>query len=405
MKNRKFLVINGMCLILTLSLLLSLGACARAPAPTPTAEPIKIGAIVNLTGPIADMGPRFVDGIELAREELGNQIAGRPLEIIYEDAASNPTVALERFKKLHESDGVNLVLGPLMGDTHLAIAPYADQNKVMFACYINGAQGASTDYRCMLQYPTTCFAQEIAAGWFLYEELGYRTACTIGSDYACGHDFINGCMYGFEEKGGTRIEPRIWAPVGTPDFAPYISTLPGQDECDVLVIFLSSGEDAARCLMAYRDEAAKRDLPPVFELIVDVFTPQQYKDLKDVVIGMYAQTTYLPLRDDPINNAFVQAFRDKYERTPVIEQNSYTLLKVFAEGLETTGGDDSFDAMWDAVTERDFQTPQGPLYFTWRGIALTDVYIAQVQEVGEEILPVVVKTYPKATADPYIPER
>jgi len=390
--------------MLVVIMLPSMWGCAPEAAPTPEKkEPIKIGAIVNLTGPIADMGPRFLDGIELALDELGHQVAGRPIELIVEDAASNPTVALERFKKLHESDGVNLVLGPLMGDTHLAIAPYASEHKVMFACYINGAQGASTDYRVMLQYPTTCFAQEIAAGWFLYEEMGYRTAATIGSDYACGHDFINGAMYGFEEKGGVRLEPRIWAPIGTPDFAPYMTTVPEKDEVDVLVIFLSSGEDAARCLLAYRDSA--RDLPPVFQLIVDVFTPQQYEDLADVVLGMYSQSTYLPLWDDPVNNDFVAAFKAKYGRTPIIEQNAYTLMKVYAAGLETTGGDDSFDAMWDAVTERDFKTPQGPLYFTYRGIALTDVYVVKIQRVGDEILPVMVKTYPGATADPYIPER
>ncbi|MAF85761.1 MAG: hypothetical protein CL875_04715 [Dehalococcoidales bacterium] len=412
MKSKKLALLAGSIgLIVIVAVLPFVGACAPpapeefkpAPAPAPEAEPIKIGAIVNLTGPIADMGPRFVDGIELALDELNHQVAGRPIELIVEDAASNPTVALERFKKLHESDGVNLVIGPLMGDTHMAIAPYASEEEVLFASFINGAQQASIDYRVMLQYPTTCFAQEIAAGWYLYEELGYRTAVTMGSDYACGHDFINGAMYGFEEKGGIRLEQEIWAPIGTADFAPYMATLVEKDEADVFVVFLSSGEDAARFLMAYNQSG--RDLPPVFELIVDVFTPQQYEDLADVVIGMHAQSTYLPLRDDPINNQFVEAFKAKYGRTPVIEQNSYTLLKVFAEALETTGGDDSFDVMWDAITERNFETPQGPLYFTYRGVAITDIYIAEVQRVGDEILPVLVKTYSGATADPFVPER
>jgi len=413
-QKKKFAVIL-VSVVLIVGLLLSLGACAKAPAtptattPAPTtptpAKPIKIGALMDLTGPIADMGPRFVDGINLALEELNYTIAGRPVEVIFEDSGSNPSTSLERFKKLHESDGVNLIIGPLMGDQHLAIAPYAQQHKVMFACYINGSQGTSTDYRVMLQYPTTCFGQEIAAGWFLAEEMKYKTAVTIGSDYACGHDFVNGAMYGFEAKGGKRLDTKIWAPVGTPDFAPFLATIPSKDEADVLVIFLSSGEDAARCLIAYKQESARRELPPVFELIVDVFTPQQYEDLADVVVGMYAQSTYLPLLDNPVNNAFVEAFRAKYGRTPVIEQNSYTLTKLFAAGLEATGGDDSFDAMWDAVTSRKFDTPQGPLSFTYRGVAITDVYIAQIQRVGDEILPVLVKTYPQATADPFIPEK
>lgn len=225
---------------------------------------------------------------------------------------------------------------------------------------------------------------------------------TLGSDYGGGHEYIAGAIYGFEERGGTVVH-KVWAPIGSPDFSPYMAAMPTKAEADVLVVFLSSGEDAARCLLAYANEKAKRDLPPVFELIVDVFTPQQYKDLESVVVGMYAQSTYLPLRDDPVNNAFVAAFKAKYGQTPVIQQNAYTNMMVYAQALEITGGDDSYEAMWNALTNRDFQTPQGPLRYSSTGEGLSNTYIAQIQKIGGEILPVVVKTYELATKDPYVP--
>jgi len=398
--KKSLLVVSIVCLVA--ALLISGCVPGAPPPPAPTAKPIKIGSLVDLTGPIADMGPRFKDGIILALETINYTVAGRPVEVIFEDGGSSPTTAMERFKKLHESDGVNIIIGPLMGDQQSAVAPYADQHKVLYVGYINSTTDCVADYGTFIAYPATCIGQQRPSGWFLYEDMGYRTMATLGSDYGGGHDYIAGAVYGFEEKGG-KVVHQVWAPIGTPDFAPYMAAMPTKDTADVLCIFLSSGEDAARCLMAYRDEKVKRDLPPVFELIVDVFTPQQYKDLEDVVVGMYAQSTYLPLRDDPINNAFVAAFRAKYGETPVIQQNAYTDMMLFAQGLEITGGDDSFDAMWAAMTKREFQTPQGPLYYTSTGEGLSNCYIAQIQKVGDEILPVVVKTYERATKDPYVP--
>ena len=53
------------------------------------AEPIKIGAILDFTGPVADLGPKFKAGIELALEEAGYKVAGREIKLIVEDGATD----------------------------------------------------------------------------------------------------------------------------------------------------------------------------------------------------------------------------------------------------------------------------------------------------------------------------
>ncbi len=98
---------------------------------TSAAEPIKIGAILDFTGPVADLGPKFKAGIELALEEAGYKVAGREIKLIVEDGATDVTVALDKFKKLADKDQVHICIGPLMGDAHLAIAPYAAEKKVI----------------------------------------------------------------------------------------------------------------------------------------------------------------------------------------------------------------------------------------------------------------------------------
>jgi branched-chain amino acid transport system substrate-binding protein len=365
-----------------------------APTPAPEKEPVKIGALLNFSGPVADMGPRFLNGIELALEEANYEAGGRSIELIVEDTASDPTIALEKQKKLVETDGCYLAIGPLMGDQQLAVAPYAAENKVLRTSLINGL-AEDVEYGTVLMYPTTCLGQQRAPMWYCYDELGYRTTITMGSDYAGGHGYINGAVYGFEEKGGEVVQ-QTWIPIGTPDFSPYFTAL---EDADVITFFSSSGEDAGRFMLAYKESGVTI---PVFQLIHEVFTPAQLQELGDKVLGLTGQSTYCWTRDDPVNNAFVAAFKAKYGIVPSIEQNAYTMAKVLLAGLEATGGDDSYEAMRSAILGMEINTPQGPLSWTPEGVAVTDIYIVEIQKVAGENVPVIIKTYRDATDDPFV---
>ena len=117
------------CIILMFAILVSsliLGGCqpstpTPSPAPTPTpspaptpAEPIKIGALLSLTGPEANLGPANMEGIKMAFDEAGWQVAGRPIEFIPEDEAFDPAKALEKAKKLLQT--VNAEIKDFSGD-------------------------------------------------------------------------------------------------------------------------------------------------------------------------------------------------------------------------------------------------------------------------------------------------
>ena len=79
-------------------------------------ETVKIGALLDFTGPIAALGPLFKNGIVYALEEVDYTVGGKKVELIVEDTASDPTVALEKAKKLVDRDKVRVIIGPLMGD-------------------------------------------------------------------------------------------------------------------------------------------------------------------------------------------------------------------------------------------------------------------------------------------------
>jgi len=90
---------------------------------------IKLGAILPLSGKTAYIGQDMRQGIDLAVQEINAKggIGGRQLEIIFEDSAGDPKLALSAFNKL-KIQNVDLFITTLSHVT-LALAPLAEESK------------------------------------------------------------------------------------------------------------------------------------------------------------------------------------------------------------------------------------------------------------------------------------
>jgi len=116
-----------LCLIVAMVMLVPLLAAARALAEK---EPIKIGFMSDFTGPLTEHGIAGKQGAILAMEKINYKVDGRPIEFIIEDEASDPAVAMDKARKLVETDKVCMLLGPFHGGCCGAIAGYASKVKI-----------------------------------------------------------------------------------------------------------------------------------------------------------------------------------------------------------------------------------------------------------------------------------
>jgi len=366
MKLSKLLFVAGILGLLTLPVL--------------GADPIKIGGLFDYTGPVAELGPKFEAGLRLAFEEVGYKVAGRDIQLIIEDCATSVSVALDKFKKLVDSDKVKIVVGPLMGDAHLAIAPYAREKKVIITSLINGmrpiAYEKDTTY---IIYPTTCEAQTYWFGKYVHDVLGYETMVTIGANYAGKIAYANGAAEGFKAAGGT-VVGQLWPPVGCQDYSPYISGL-AATVADVILYALEGPGPVSRFVYQAREMGVKK---PMVTITQDGdYTPEALAELGDAALGIKGESAYTWQLDNPENKAFVAAIKAKTGKLPSCsEQNGYTLGKVILAGLTKTGGNDNFDVLWPAILSLKLKTPAGPLSFTPEGVAITDGYVTQAEKVN-----------------------
>lgn len=95
-------------------------------------EPIKIGAILSITGPASFIGEPEKNTILMLAEEINKKggIHGRPLMVIVEDSKSDETQAVLSAKKLIEKDKVVAIIGPSTTGESMAVIPIVTQAKI-----------------------------------------------------------------------------------------------------------------------------------------------------------------------------------------------------------------------------------------------------------------------------------
>ncbi|HWR93016.1 MAG TPA: ABC transporter substrate-binding protein, partial [Desulfobacterales bacterium] len=97
-------------------------------------DTIKIGVVGPRTGPAAATGAAFEEGIKLATEYVNSKggVAGKKLEIVFEDTAGAPDKAASGFERLVTRDNVVMVLGESHSSSALAEIEVANRLKVPF---------------------------------------------------------------------------------------------------------------------------------------------------------------------------------------------------------------------------------------------------------------------------------
>jgi branched-chain amino acid transport system substrate-binding protein len=354
------------------------GAPALAQAPR---EPIKIGGLNSATGPLAVNGAEINEGIRLYWEdEMGGQVAGRPVRLILEDDEGKPDVGLTKVRKLAESDKVHMILGPVSSAVAVAIRDYVVDRKVPLiitqatANSLTAEKASPTVFRSAM----SSYQQEAAGGWYVAAKLGHKRIAVVGLDYVAGHEQTDGFIKTFMESGGQSAE-KILMPLGAMDVAPYITRVQGKaGELDAVVGILW-GPSAPQWLKAWQEYGLKGKLPLL--VLGETVNETYLRSVGDAALGVVSWMSYTPTIDTPENKRFVQAFNRKYRKDPVYNNHlGYLAAKVAGEGLKATGGNVEDQARFlEALRRVRFEAPGGAFRFDEKQNAVIPTYLRRVE--------------------------
>jgi branched-chain amino acid transport system substrate-binding protein len=369
-------------LLAVLAAFAALAAMAAAPAiGQGSKEPIKIGGLNSTTGPLAVNGAEINEGIRLYWEdEMGGQVAGRPVRLLLEDDEGKPDVGLTKVRKLAESDRVHMILGPVSSAVAVAIRDYLVERKVPLiitqatANNLTNEKASPTVFRSAM----SSYQQEAAGGWYVAAKLGHKRIAVVGLDYVAGVEQTDGFIKTFMESGGQSAE-KIMMPLGAMDVAPYITRVQSKaGELDAVVGILW-GPSAPQWLKAWQEYGLKGKLPLL--VLGETVNETYLRSVGDAALGVVSWMSYTPTIDTPENKRFVQAFNKKYRKDPVYNNHlGYLAAKVAGEALKATGGNVEDQARFlEAVRKVRFEAPGGAFRFDDKQNAVIPTYMRRVE--------------------------
>ena len=378
---------------LTVILLTVFVAPLLAPAPLPAQSgPFKIGMLAPLTGPFAQTGKDMVNGAELYLDEIGRQIGGRKIELIVEDDEAQPATALNKSRKLVEQDKVHVLTGGQLASIGYALQPYIDAQKIP-ATYPVIASDDITQRKPAKWIVRTGWSTSQPmhpfADWVL-KNTKYRKVAAIGMDYAFGYETIGGFQQVFEDGGG-QIVQKIWTPLNTNDFAPFLAQI-RRDADAVLALFV--GRLALQFTKQYQEAGLKDKLP----LLGGGTTTDEsaLPQMGDEAIGVVTALHYSQALDNPANQKFAKAFEAKAGKmASYYSEAAYTNARWIVEAAKLAGGKvEDRDAMLAALRKvRLTDSPRGPLSIDDYNSVIQNVYIRKVER-KDRLQNTVIATYP-----------
>jgi len=381
------------------SLLLG-GALALTIGTPAQSEELRIGFIAPMTGIFAQVGKDMVNGFQMYLDEVNSDFDGAKVKLIIEDNQAKPDAAVTKARKLALSDKVQMFVGGVLASTGYALAPVSTAEKTVYIASVPAADDLTQ--RQIEKYPYL-----IRTGWTSSQPMhpfgrwacdqGYKKIAAIAADYAFGYESVGGFQKTFEDCGGKIIQ-KIWPPLGTKDFGPYVPSI----QADVDAVFtLMVGPMSLQLPKQLRASGFKKPIIGGGTSYDEFALPF----MGDEVIGDVSALQYSAALATPKNEAFVKKYRAKYGKVPsYFSESNYTTAQMIHAAMKKSGGKwPGPEQFVKTFVAQKIDAVRGPVSFDDMRNPIQNIYIKKVEKKQmfgydkPELWNTVIKTYPNVS--------
>ncbi len=353
---------------------LSLGAAGYAQA-----EPVKVGMITTLSGGGAGLGVDVRDGFMLALKNAGDN----EVEVVTEDDAQKPELAVQIADKMIQSDNVDILTGIIWSNLAMAVVPsVVGQGK--FYISPNAGPSALAGAQCDKNYFNVAYQNDNfheAMGAYA-NDAGYKKTFIMAPNYPAGKDSLTG----FKRFYKGDVVDEVYTQLGQTDYAAEIAQIRASG-ADSVFFFLPGGMG-----IAFTKQYAQSgvDIPlmgPAFSFSQDVLPA-----IGDAALGVKNSASWSHDLDNAANKKFVDTFKKEYGRLPsVYAAQGYDAANLIISASKKADVKDA-DAFRAALKEADFDSVRGKFKFGNNNHPIQDIYVREVVKEGDTITNKIVGT-------------
>jgi len=309
-----------------------IAAVASFAPPAYSQEPIKIGVMFPLTGPISSQGAPERDAIKQAFDEDKNTIAGRKVELLFEDSAGRPDTGLTKIKALVERDHVHLLLSELTSSVGAAMAPYVNQKQIPWVSTVAlAALTRSLKSPYIFRFVPSSYQFAMVAAQDA-KKRGWKKAYSIGWNAPPSREAAAMVKKIF---GAENVVDTMFSNVGTADYAPYLTKIDPAKADGILAAMW--GADSPRITRQFAEYGLNKKMK-LFG-IASFTSEEVLHHMPPEAVGVLSAYTYCGTLDTPENKAFVKGYQSRYHALPGSYQYmGYMAAKMVIQALKDIKG-------------------------------------------------------------------
>jgi branched-chain amino acid transport system substrate-binding protein len=359
-----------------------LAALGLAAIPTQTAaqntQPIKIGVLAGLSGVYADVAQGQIEAAQLAVEDMGGKVLGRPIEIVSADHQNKPDIAAAVSRKWYD-EGVKMITGLDTSSVGLAVRKVA-QEKGAIDLNVGSATADLTGPACSATgahwvYDTYALAH--VTGDAVVKD-GGDTWFFITADYAFGKSMEDEAGKVVKAAGG-KVLGDVKHPLSTQDFSSFV--LQAQASKAKIIGLANAGMDTVNAVKQAGEFGLVKGGQRVAALLI--FESDVQSLGLPIAQGLVLTTAFYWDQNDE-TRAWTKRLRAKKDKLPnLTTAGVYSATLHYLRAMQAAGTDEpkAVMAKMHEMPINDMMTKNGKLREDGR--VMRDMYLAQVKAPAE----------------------
>lgn len=323
-------------------------------------EVVKIGVLASLTGALESYGKQTTQGFELGIEYATDgtwEVAGKKIEVIYEDTETLAEVAVEKATKLLEEDQVDFLVGSSSSADTIAVLPLAEEyERIMIVEPAAADSITGSEFNPYIFRTARNSSQDAIAAAQAIAGEGVKIA-TFAPDYSFGWDGVAAFKAAAEKLGAEIILEEYADPQAT-DFTAHIQKIINAKPDYLFVVWAGANSPWNQLAdMQVQEQGIKistgaPDIPAL--------------SIMEPLVGMEGFTVYYhELPDNKINDWLVEEHKKRYdgEVPDLFTPGGMSAAIAIVEALKKTDGDTDAQKLIETMEGMSFETPKGTMTF------------------------------------------
>ena len=365
-----------------------LSACGSG-AGNDSTGPIRIGASLPLTGPVADVSKPGYQGYRAWQKKVNGSggLLGRKVEFVILDDGFDQNTAVANYNRLISQERVDLLIGTFSSFLNLPASAVAERHGMV---YVEPSGGATEIFergmkRLFFAQPGT--TEDVPDRFVDYIKSLPSAQRPATAAYATQNDPsadvpVQTFLERFEELGIQTVHNTNYPPE-TANFDAMAAAI-AQAKPD-LVVHGAVTTDGVSLIRSFQ----KVGFSPAF--LFQTKSPSDQLTFPDGVgagntEGIFTTAAWHPKAKTPGNAEFVSGYQDQFKEDPTEDAaSSYTATEVLAAGVKAVGRIDQ-DAIAKWLHANSVPTVSGTLTWDERGVPKASLLLVQWQKGKLEVV-------------------